>query len=211
MAEDPGGVDAASSPAQPPGRRAWLASLGIALVVIGGFGAFSLYRSRQSASTPPPRVTASGASGSLTPGVPAPDFSAPAFDGGTVSLSALRGKVVLVNFFANWCVECRAEMPAIQERYRAQRAAGFEVVGVDAFDNADDGRAFYHQMGATFPAVADPQEGNRPGAIARAFGIEAPSLPISVFIDRDGRVHQVFPGGIGAADIRDQLRQMGIG
>ena len=118
--------------------------------------------------------------------------------------------MVLVNFFANWCVECRAEMPAIQQQYSAKRAAGFEVVGVDAYDNTDAGKEFYRQMGATFPAVADPQTGNTPGAIAHAFGIDTPSLPISVFIERDGRIHQVFPGGIDAATIKQQLQQMGI-
>ena len=165
---------------------------------------------RQQAATGPSHVTASGAPGTLTAGSAAPDFTATGFDGGTVKLSALKGKVVLVNFFANWCVECRAEMPAIQAEYAAKRAAGFEVVGVDAYDNTDDGKAFYHQMGATFPAVADPQTGNTPGAIAHAFGVDTPSLPISVFIERDGRIHQVFPGGIDAANIQQQLREMGI-
>ncbi|MDP9325323.1 MAG: TlpA family protein disulfide reductase [Candidatus Dormibacteraeota bacterium] len=196
----------------PLSRRAWLASVAIAVVVIGGFVAYlaiSRVRQQNSAASQP-GVTVSGGADNLTAGSPAPDFTAPAFDGSTVKLSSLRGKVVLVNFFASWCLECRAEMPAIQEQYLAKRAAGFEVVGVDAFDNIEAGKAFYQQMGATFPAVADPQTGNDPGVIARAFGINTPSLPISVFIDRDGKVHQVFPGGIDAANIRDQLRQMGI-
>jgi peroxiredoxin len=219
VGRDPGGVDVASAqgseepgPAGTLSRRAWLAAVAIAVLLIGGFAAYTaISRARQNDTAQPQvKVTASGAAGSLTAGSPAPDFTATAFDGSTFKLSSLRGKVVLVNFFANWCVECRAELPAIQEQYVAKRGSGFEVVGVDAFDNTDAGKAFYQQMGATFPAVADPQTGNDPGVIARAFGINTPSLPISVFIDRDGKVHQVFPGGIDAANIGDQLRQMGI-
>ncbi len=209
MGANPEAVHDEDPPQQALSRRAWPAPVIIALLVISGFGVFMAWRAQQNAARPTPSVTVTGG-GSLTAGSPAPDFTATAFDGSTVKLSALRGKVVLVNFFANWCIECRAEMPAIQAQYLAARAAGFEVVGVDAFDNTDDGKAFYRQMGATFPAVADPQTGNTPGAIAKAFGITTPSLPISVFIDRDGKVHQVFPGGIDAAIIRDQLKQMGI-
>jgi peroxiredoxin len=194
---------------QPVSRRAWAASASLAAVVVIGFLVF-IGIGRQKAAAPPVQVSNSGVPANLTAGSSAPDFTATGFNGATVKLSALKGKVVLVNFFANWCVECRAEMPAIQAEYAAKRAAGFEVVGVDAYDNTDDGKAFYHQMGATFPAVADPQSGNTPGAIAHAFGVDTPSLPISVFIDRDGKIHMVFPGGIDGANIRQQLSQMGI-
>ena len=158
---------------------------------------------------PVPTVSPPAAAGALRPGAAVPDFTATGFDGATVSLSALRGKVVLVNFFASWCIECRAEMPAIQAAYAQKRASGFEVVGVDTWDSGD-GKDFYRQMGATFPAVFDPQEGGRPGAIAHAFGLDTPALPTSVFVDRDGKVRSVYPGGIDGPIIRRELAQMGV-
>jgi cytochrome c biogenesis protein CcmG/thiol:disulfide interchange protein DsbE len=197
-----------SDRARPPYQRILLIVLPIvAAVGIGLFIVLGPARARTAGTAPvvsPPRVA-----GELRPGADAPDFSAPGFDGATVRLSALRGKVVLVNFFASWCIECRAEMPAIQAAYVQKRAAGFEVVGVDTWDSGD-GKDFYHQMGATFPAVFDPQEGGRPGAIAHAFGLDTPALPTTVFVDRDGRVLGVYPGGIDAAIIAKELRQAGI-
>lgn len=187
----------------------WVLSASIAAVVIIGFFVV-IGLPTTGTSTPPVQVTQGGSSGSLAMGSTAPDFTATAFDGSIVRLSDLRGKVVLVNFFASWCVECRREMPAIQSLYQQKQAAGFAVIGVDTWD-AGDGQGFYHQVGATFPAVADPQKGNDPGPIAKAFGVNTPSLPISAFIDRDGKIHQVFPGGIDEATISAQLKEMGIG
>ena len=186
----------------------WIVAAVIAtLVITGFFVTYGVLNARP--KTAPPVVSQVSSVGDLKPGSPAPDFATTGFDGSQVRLSALKGKAVLVNFFASWCTECRAEMPAIQAVYRAKHDAGFEVIGVDTWDSGD-GKAFYHQVGATFPAVFDPQRGQQPGAIARAFGIDTPSLPISIFIDREGRVHQVFPGGIDAAIINQQLAQLGV-
>jgi peroxiredoxin len=186
----------------------WVLSAAIAAAAIIGFFVV-IGLPKTNTSGPPVRATQTSSPGDLSAGSAAPDFTATAFDGSTVRLSDLKGKVVLINFFASWCIECRREMPAIQALYQQKRGAGFEVIGVDTWDTGD-GQAFYRQMGATFPAVADPQKGNEPGAIAAAFGIVTPSLPISVFIDRDGKIHQIFPGGIDEAIIRAQLSQMGI-
>ena len=144
-------------------------------------------------------------------GKPAPEIRGVAFDGSAVDLASLRGKVVLVNFFASWCAECRAEIPDIEQTYRARRSAGFEVVGVNAWENGD-GKAFLAGLGATFPAVLDPLPApNRPGPIAASYGLATQALPVSVFIDRNGNVHQVYPGRIDAGNIASELHQMGIG
>ena len=143
-------------------------------------------------------------------GKPAPDISATTFDGSPLRLSSLRGKVVLVNFFASWCAECRAEIPDIEGVYRAKRASGFEVVGVDAWENGD-GQAFLRELGGTYSGVADPQPAaNKPGPIATAYGLDTQALPVSVFIARDGSVHGVYPGRIDRENIDAELRQMGI-
>jgi peroxiredoxin len=144
-------------------------------------------------------------------GKPAPEIRRVAFDGTTVDLASLRGKVVLVNFFASWCAECRAEIPDIEKAYTARRSAGFEVIGVNAWENGD-GKAFLAGLGGTFPAVVDPLPApNRPGPIAASYGLDMQALPVSVFIDRNGNVHQVYPGRIDAANIASELHQMGIG
>jgi thiol-disulfide isomerase/thioredoxin len=139
-----------------------------------------------------------------------PEIRGVAFDGSAVDLYSLRGKVVLVNFFASWCAECRAEIPDIEQAYKAERAAGFDVIAVNAWENGD-GRAFLMGLGGTYPAIADPLPApNRPGPIAASYGLDTQALPVSVFIDRSGNVHQVYPGRIDAGNIASELHQMGI-
>lgn len=146
----------------------------------------------------------------LQEGKPPPDISAVAFDGSPQRLASLRGKVVLVNFFASWCAECRAEIPDIEKAYQARRTSGFEVLGVNAWENGD-GRAFLRELGGTYPAVADPQPApNQPGPIATSYGLDTQALPVSVFIDKQGNVHRVYPGRIDSTNIVAELRQMGI-
>jgi len=146
----------------------------------------------------------------LQDGQAPPEIAAAAFDGSPVRLSSLKGKVVLVNFFASWCAECRAEIADIEKTYQAKHGAGFEVIGVNAWENGD-GRAFLRELGGTYPAVPDPQPAaNQPGPIARSYGLETQALPVSVFIDRSGKVHQVYPGRIDSGNILDELRKMGI-
>jgi thiol-disulfide isomerase/thioredoxin len=186
-----------------------LGSLGWALpavVLVLVLAVFFLYLSRGAGTGRSPANTHH-----LQVGQPAPAIRAIAFDGSTVDTTALRGKVVLVNFFASWCAECRAEIPDIEQAYRAKRAAGFEVIAVDAWENGD-GRAFLLGLGGTYPAVADPLPApNRPGPIAAGYGLDTEALPVSVFIDRSGIVHQVYPGRIDGGTIASELRQMGIG
>ena len=152
----------------------------------------------------------SGLDQPLQEGKPAPEIRAAAFDGSPVQLSSLRGKVVLVNFFASWCAECRAEIPDIERTYLAKRPSGFEVVGVNAWENGN-GPAFLRELGGTYPAVADPQPAsNQPGPIARSYGLNTQALPVSVFVDRSGRIHRLYPGRIDGSNIAAELRQMGI-
>jgi thiol-disulfide isomerase/thioredoxin len=144
----------------------------------------------------------------LRPGAIPPGLSGVAFDGSPVSLGGERGRVVLVNFFASWCAECRAEMPDIERAYLAAHGAGFDVIGVDAVDGGD-GQGFYRRLGATYPALRDGGPGAAPGPIARAYGIGT-GLPVSVFVGRDGRVHQTYLGRIDGATIAAELRALGI-
>ncbi|NIS81147.1 MAG: redoxin domain-containing protein [Anaerolineales bacterium] len=120
----------------------------------------------------------------------APDFSLELLDGGTLTLSDLRGETVLVNLWATWCPPCRAEMPAIQEVFEANKDRGFEVVAVNMTfqDREAEVAAFVEQLGLSFPVALD-----RSGEVARLYLMRA--LPTTFFIDREGDIHKVIVGG----------------
>jgi cytochrome c-type biogenesis protein len=142
---------------------------------------------------------ASGVSAVSTPITPlkagqrAPAFSARDLSGKTITLAQLRGRPVLLTFWATWCQPCRQELPLIAQAYRAHKAQGLAVVAVDYGDeSADAVRAFWTQMGLEPDPVLDPE-----GKVADAYsvGLQVTGLPVSVFIARDGTVstYEPFP------------------
>jgi len=137
---------------------------------------------------------ASGAGGappaSAREGFSAPDFTLDLLGGGQTTLSKLRGRVVIVNLWTSWCPPCRAEMPAIQAAYVANKSRGLEVVAVNSTvqDSEADAAAFAHELGLTFPIALD-----RTGAVSARYLLRA--LPSSFFIDRRGLIRSVVIGG----------------
>jgi peroxiredoxin len=123
-------------------------------------------------------------------GFSAPDFTLDTLEGGQVTLSELRGKVVMVNFWASWCPPCRAEMPAIEKVYRAYRDLGLEVLAVNTTnqDSEADAAAFVREFGLTFPIPLD-----RTGAVSAAYNLRG--LPSTYFIGADGVIQSVVVGG----------------
>jgi cytochrome c biogenesis protein CcmG/thiol:disulfide interchange protein DsbE len=99
-------------------------------------------------------------------------------------LDALRGRVVVVNFWASWCVPCREEMPAIEQASQAYAEAGrpVTVIGVDASDVRSEAARFLGEVGVTYPTVYD-QQGLR-GGVAASWSVTA--LPQTWFVARDG-------------------------
>jgi cytochrome c biogenesis protein CcmG/thiol:disulfide interchange protein DsbE len=115
-------------------------------------------------------------------GRPAPDFALRALDGDhVVRLGELRGQVVVVNFWASWCAECRVEHPALSAAWNRFRDAGVVVVGVDFQDDHANALAYLAETGTTWPVVADP--GSR---TALAYGVYG--IPETFFIGPDGQV-----------------------
>jgi len=108
------------------------------------------------------------------------DFRGPTLDTRPVSLAALRGKVVLVNFWATWCVECRPELPVLERLHRELGSRGLAVVGVNARERRETIAHYVREIGLSFPVVLDPD-----GAIAAQYGVIG--LPATFLIDRDGR------------------------
>lgn len=117
-------------------------------------------------------------------GDPLPAFSAAHLDTGSpVELATYRGRVLLLNLWATWCVPCRTETPYLQSLYEEYGEAGLDVVGVsvDRAGAREDVRAFTQEMGVTYDILLDPQ--GRAETVFRARG-----LPNSILVGRDGSV-----------------------
>jgi peroxiredoxin len=109
-----------------------------------------------------------------------PEFSGLTADGQRVSLASRHGKVVLLNFWATWCLECRPEMPMFERLHREFSAQGLAVVGINAREGTATIREYAKELGLTFPLMLDPK-----GTINAAYGVIG--LPTTFLIGRDGR------------------------
>ena len=109
-----------------------------------------------------------------------PLFSGRTLEARQVSMADLRGKVLLVNFWASWCLECRPEMPALERLHRELAPRGLEVVGINAREEKEAVRRYAKDLGLTFALVLDPD-----GKINTAYGVVG--LPTTFLVSRDGR------------------------
>jgi len=124
----------------------------------------------------------------LERGASAPDFSLPRLgDGAPLALSELRGRVVLVNFWATWCKPCEDEMPAMERLYRQLHPEGFDLVAISVDKEPEEVKLFRQRMGITFPILLDPGEGT-----ARDY--QTTGFPESILVDRSGRIVERYVG-----------------
>ncbi len=130
-------------------------------------------------------------------GQPAPELRGTALDGSTVDLAALRGKPVVVNFWASWCVPCRSEFPVIRDAVSAHAKDGLVVIGVLFQDDPAPAGSFIASFGAKWPSIADPG-----GALAAAYKVVAP--PQTYFIDARGILRGIQIGEMRAEDFARQ-------
>ena len=110
---------------------------------------------------------------------PAPDFTLPDLERGKVSLKDFRGKLVMLNFWASWCVPCREEMPAMERLYQKYRDHGFVILGVNVKDDKKSAISFVKELKITFPIAFDPA-----GEVGLLYG--AWGLPATYLIDAKG-------------------------
>ncbi|HEX2194349.1 MAG TPA: TlpA disulfide reductase family protein [Candidatus Limnocylindria bacterium] len=139
----------------------------------------------------------SGARGASI-GSQAPEFSLADLDGDPVRLADLRGRPVIVNFWASWCGPCVEEFPLLSEAATRHAGDGLALVGIVFRDNSEAARAFMQRMGASWPAAMDPGE-----ATAQEYGIYGP--PETFFIDAEGTVVARQIGPLGRADLERHL------
>ena len=131
-------------------------------------------------------------------GKPAPDITLRDLDGHDVRLADYRGRPVIVNFWASWCIPCREEFPLLKAARERYADDGLEIVGVVFDDDVEAARAYMARAGASWPALDDPL-----GAAAAAYIVNAP--PLSFFIDPDGVVRSIAYGPPSSGSIDDRI------
>jgi cytochrome c biogenesis protein CcmG/thiol:disulfide interchange protein DsbE len=155
----------------------------------------------QPAAAPAPAATATSAPTAVRaypPGTPAPPLRLPGLDGGTVDLAALRGRPVVVNFWATWCPPCLREFPRLRKAAAAHRNDHLAVVGVLSRDTPAVARDFVRAHGGTWPIGLDPS-----AATADRWG--AVGLPHTWFVRRDGTLASHQLGELTQASLDRQL------
>ena len=178
------------TPEPAPRRTALWISLGLGIVVVGLVAALA------SGTPATSRVTESPLIGKQVPPV-----EATTIDGDPFDLASLRGRWVLINFFATWCTPCREEHPdlvAFDERH--QTIGDARVVGIIFDDDVDAIRQFRQEEGGTWPMLEDPE-----GSLAVAFGVAR--VPESFLIAPNGTVVARLVGGVRDADLERLLAE----
>ncbi len=132
---------------------------------------------------------------------PAPDFTLPLLDGGQLRLSSYKGKVVLLDFWATWCVPCREETPHFVEMQQKYGERGLQIIGVSMDDSSDPVHTFYQQFHVNYPVVMGTAD------VGAAYG-GVLGLPIAFLIDREGRIYSKHMGATDAAVFEKEISSL---
>jgi cytochrome oxidase Cu insertion factor (SCO1/SenC/PrrC family) len=125
-------------------------------------------------------------------GHPAPAFALAGLTGGRLQLSSVRGKVVLLNFWATWCKPCKAELPRLSAWYRRLRGQGFTVIGIDEQEGRSDVAGYIRHLHVPYPILLDEN-----GNVAARYNIQG--TPSSLLLDRHGIITETHLGPIDDA------------
>lgn len=162
--------------------------LGFVIAIVGGIAALLAYGfSRDSRYIYSPLVAK-----------PAPSFTLTLFDGDTLNSKDLVGKAVVVNFWASWCVPCRAEARPLEETWRKYRDKGVVFLGVNIQDKEEEARAFVKEFGITYLNGRDSSE-----KIAIDYGVWG--IPVTFFLDPQGSITYKHAGELRVPVITAKL------
>ena len=139
--------------------------------------------------------------GSNTAGALAPDINLKTPEGETLALSSLRGKVVLIDFWASWCGPCRRENPAVKAIYERYKDKGFEIYGVSLDNSASKWKAAIAKDGLTWKHVSDL--GGWKSSAAQLYGVR--SIPATFLLDKEGRIYK---SGFRSHELEGLLKQL---
>lgn len=128
----------------------------------------------------------------------APDFTLMTFDGNQIRLSGQLGKVVVINFWASWCIPCRDEAPALQATWEHYKDKGVLLIGVDYADTDENARAFIREFGITYPN--GPDIGIK---IFTAYRVQG--VPETFVIDQQGNVAQFLYAGVNENQLSNAI------
>jgi peroxiredoxin len=134
---------------------------------------------------------------------PAPAFTLATLGGAPSGLSAYKGQVVMVNFWATWCGPCQQEMPLLDQMYKKYKPAGFTLIGVNVDKEAPPVKELLARKPVSFPVLLDPAN-----QVSKAYHVD--EMPSSVIIDRKGQIrylHRGYKPG-DENDYQDRIRQL---
>jgi len=177
-------------------RRFQVAGI-IILLIIAGISVEELFSGQMM------QVIGVSASHPLSVGVQAPDFALQSLAGNPLKLSDLKGKPVLINFWATWCAPCLLEMPNLQEYYE-EYPGQFEVLAVNAGETERTVQKFVDDVGLSFIILLDPD-----GEVQQLYRIKG--YPTTYFLDKDGIIRFQHIGLLTEAHIEEYLGSLGIG
>lgn len=133
------------------------------------------------------------------PGRPAPDFALPALDAGdSIMLSELRGNVVVINFWASWCIPCRQEHPVLLQAAQTYEPQGVKFVGIAYNDRPEDSRRWLNELGSAYPSLVD-------AGARTAIDYGVTGVPETFILDQQGTVAFKKFGPITTPEITQKL------
>jgi cytochrome c biogenesis protein CcmG, thiol:disulfide interchange protein DsbE len=166
-------------------RRSWC-RIGLILLVALGAGACTRPAGERTAAAAP-----------LRSGDPAPDFEVRDVNGAPVKLSALAGRVRLLDFWATWCPPCRNEIPMLNDLHRQYADAGLTILGLSDED-PEAVRAFAEQVRIGYTSLVEASD------VAERYGVLG--LPTAFLVDREGHIVEMFFGEKSRADLEKRIR-----
>ncbi len=184
--DQPSAPEEAPAPANSRQVALWRFAIIAVLLLFVAFLTLGLMRSKRSANR------ASGM---------APPFQFTTFQGETIRLEDLRGKGVVLNFWASWCGPCRDEAPILEQTWRREKENGIVFIGLDYLDQEPNAKAYLAEFDVTYPNGPDLKS-----EIARRYGIKG--VPETFFIDPQGQIVDVVIGPLTEPVLQQQLARI---